>query len=177
MKTIIVSILLFCGTYVFSQSISDSVINNMGKIEAEFVYDENSLVQIPNTNIKIQAPEYFLISESIPGLLHPGSSATVQVQEIKGTSYIMIGQAMTPEHFLSQGVNLISTSEVVMQNGKGGILYLVEFEASGITYERLMLFAGDYNNTIWINANYPKSAKKLLQNILTQSLLTAQFIK
>ncbi|MCK9254622.1 MAG: hypothetical protein GX793_06485 [Bacteroidales bacterium] len=177
MRYFIVLLLILFTNILFSQAISDTIINNLGKVDSEFVYNADNLVLIPNTNIKMQAPEYFLISENIPGLLHPGSSATVQVQEVKGTSYIMISQAMTEEHFQSQGVRLISTTDVTMQDGKGGILYLVEFEASGIIYERLMLFAGDYNNTIWINANYPKSAKKLLQDILTQSLLTAQYIK
>lgn len=177
MKTLFIFLLMFVANIAVSQVVSDTLVKNLGKVNSDFVYDEDNLVLIPNTNIKMQAPEYFLISENIPGLVHPGSSATVQVQEITGTSYIMISQAMTDKHFESQGVRLISTNEVTMQDGKGGILYPVEFEASGIIYERLMLFAGDYNNTIWINANYPKSAKKLLQDILTQSLLTAQYTK
>lgn len=176
MRTIFTALLLLCVGFAFSQSESDSIIINLLKVDSDFIYNEKELVIIPGTNIKLQAPEHFLISEAIPGMVHPGSSTTVQVQEIIGTSYIMISQAMTPEHFASQGVTLISTSDVVMRNGKGGILYLVEFEASGLTYERIMLFAGDYNNTIWINANYPKTAKKLLQRILTESLLTAQYI-
>ncbi len=132
---------------------------------------------IPTTNVMITPPEHFLISETIPGLIHPGSSTTVQVKEIIGTSYLMIKQAMTEEHFKSQNVTLISEREVEMDNGMGGVLYLVEFTVKGYKYERLMLFAGDYNNTIWINANYPKSAKSLLHDILVKSLLTAYYIK
>ena len=88
----------------------------------------------------------------------------------------MISQAMTDKHFRSQGVRLISTNEVTMQDGKGGILYLVEFEASGIIYERLMLFAGDYNNTIWINANYPKSAK-ITSRYFNSKFINSQYTK
>ncbi len=140
-------------------------------------YTEGEPVIIPGTNILMTPPEHFLVSESIPGLIHPGSSTTVQVQEIIGTSYIMIQQAMTPEHFETQNVNLISEEEVKLKNGMNGVLYLVGFTVKGYDYERLMLFAGDYNNTIWINANYPKSAKSLLHDILVESLLTAQHIK
>jgi hypothetical protein len=64
-----------------------------------------------------------------------------------------------------------------MQNGMSGVLYLVEFTVKGYDYERLMLFAGDYNNTIWINANYPTSAKSLLYDVLVECLLTAQYTK
>jgi hypothetical protein len=157
------------------QSPADSLFKNMTKVDSTFQYDESLLVIIPGTKIKMQPPEFFLVSEAIPGMVHPGSSTTVQVQEIIGTSYVMIKQAMTPEHFLTQNVTLVSTTDVTMKNGMGGVLYLVEFDVNGVPYERLMLFAGDYNNTIWINANYPKTAKKLLQNILIQSLLTAQY--
>jgi len=176
MKTVFTLILLLYAAFCMAQFPTDSIINNIGKYESGFVYDESQVVIIPNTKIKMQPPEHFLVSEAIPGLLHPGTSTTVQVQEIIGTSYVMIQQAMTPEHFQSQGVTLVNTTEVNMANGKTGILYLVEFTVNGVDYERLMLFAGDYNNTIWINANYPKSAKRLLQEILTQSLLTAQYI-
>lgn len=177
MKTILtlslLLVVIFCNAQLFP---TDSIIKNFSNIEADFTYDETALVEIPGTHIKMQAPEHFLVSKEIPGLIHPGTSTTVQVQEIVGTSYVMIQQAMTPEHFESQGVTLISSSPVKMVDGKSGILYLVEFTVSGFNYERLMLFAGDYNNTIWINANYPTSAKELLQDLLTKSLLTAQYI-
>jgi len=175
MKTILTLSLLLYVVICSAQFPSDSIIKNFGSIEADFTYNELEIIQIPGTNVKMQPPEHFLVSKEIPGLIHPGTSTTVQVQEIIGTSYVMIQQAMTPEHFESQGVVLISSESIKMYDGKTGILYLVEFTVSGFAYERLMLFAGDYNNTIWINANYPKSAKELLQNILTKSLLTAQY--
>ncbi|PLX09297.1 MAG: hypothetical protein C0596_01745 [Marinilabiliales bacterium] len=140
-------------------------------------YSDGTPVLIPGTNIMMTPPEHFLVSESIPGLIHPGYSTTVQVQEVVGTSYVMIKQAMTPEHFESQNVTLISEEDIKMSNGMGGVLYLVEFTVKGYQYERLMLFAGDYNNTIWINANYPKSTKALLYDLLVESLLTAHYIK
>jgi hypothetical protein len=176
MKTGITLSLLLYAALCFAQFPTDSIINNIGKVESDFVYDETQLVLIPGTNIQMQPPEHFMVSEAIPGMIHPGTSTTVQVQEILGTSYVMIQQAMTAEHFASQGVTLISSTDVTMQDGRGGVLYLVEFEVNGFLYERLMLFAGDYNNTIWINANYPQSAKRILQDIITQSLLTAHYI-
>ncbi|HNQ68557.1 MAG TPA: hypothetical protein PKN32_09270 [Bacteroidales bacterium] len=176
MKTILTLSLLLYVVICSAQFLTDSIIKNFSNIEADFTYNESEVVSIPGTHVKLQPPEHFLVSKEIPGLIHPGTSTTVQVQEIVGTSYVMIQQAMTPEHFESQGVTLISSSPVKMVDGKTGILYLVEFTVNGFQYERLMLFAGDYNNTIWINANYPKSAKDLLQDLLTKSLLTAQYI-
>jgi hypothetical protein len=176
MKVVYTLAFLVIAGICSAQSLADTVIKRTYKTTTEFVYNADDLQQIPGTNIKMQPPEYFLVSEAIPGLVHPGSSTTVQVQEIIGTSWIMIEQAMTEEHFDSQGVKLISSDLIEMTNGKSGIMYLVEFTVNGFEYERLMIFAGDYNNTIWINANYPKSSKRLLQDILINSLLTAQYI-
>ncbi len=170
MKYIVTITLLLFTLSTFSQT-------GLGTETLNLNYTPGELVQIPRTDVFMAPPEHFLVSENIPGMIHPGSSTTVQVQEIIGTSYIMIAQAMTPEHFESQNVSLISQEDVKMKDGKNGILYLVEFTVNGYDYERLMLFAGDYNNTIWINANYPKSAKSLLYEVLVESLLTAQYTK
>ena len=147
MKYIVTITFLLFTLSTFSQT-------GFGTETLKLNYTPGELVQIPRTDVFMTPPEHFLVSENIPGMIHPGSSTTVQVQEIIGTSYIMIAQAMTPEHFESQNVRLISQEDVKMKDGKNGILYLVEFTVNGYDYERLMLFAGDYNNTIWINANY-----------------------
>jgi len=168
MKYIITITFLLFTLSTFSQT-------DIGNKTLKSYYTPGVATQIPGTYVSMVPPEHFLVSENIPGLIHPGSSTTVQVQEIIGTSYIMIAQAMTPEHFESQNVSLISQEDIEMTNGMSGILYLVEFTVNGFDYERLMLFAGDYNNTIWINANYPKSAKSLLFDVLKESLLTAQY--
>ncbi|MBN2779184.1 MAG: hypothetical protein JXR36_16245 [Bacteroidales bacterium] len=170
MKFFISVVFLLFTVTAFSQT-------NLGENALQTNYTPGELVQIPGTSVTLVPPEHFLVSENIPGLLHPGSSTTVQVQEVIGTSYIMIDQAMTPEHFESQNVTLISKENVKMQNGMSGVLYLVEFTVKGYDYERIMLFAGDYNNTIWINANYPTSAKSLLYDVLVECLLTAQYTK
>ncbi|HOK38770.1 MAG: hypothetical protein WHW07_04050 [Bacteroidales bacterium] len=176
-KIVFVLLLNLASTMIYSQFITEKNITDLTKIDSEFEYNPELLQQIPGTSIKIQAPEHFLFSENIPGFIHPGTSSTIQIQEIIGTSWVMIRQAMTPEHFESQGTHLVSQTEITMQDGKSGILYLVEFQANGYDYERLMLFAGDYHNTIWINANYPKSTKSVIRDILIESILTAQFVK
>jgi len=179
MKQIIITA-FFCMLIVtlgYSQFITERDINALREVSSDFEYNPDQMQLIEGTHIKIQPPEHFLFSENIPGFIHPGTSATIQVQEIIGTSWVMIRNAMTKEYFESQGTKLISENEITMKDGKTGILYLVEFTVNGYDYERLMLFAGDYHNTIWINANYPKSAKKVIQNILTESILTAQFVK
>jgi hypothetical protein len=44
-----------------------------------------------------------------------------------------------------------------------------------LQFERMMLFTGDYHNTIWLNASYPTMLKKILYPALKQSLLSVLF--
>jgi hypothetical protein len=46
-----------------------------------------------------------------------------------------------------------------------------------INFERLMLFTGTYQMTVWIEANYPVQARSLLYNVLRESLLSVEFQK
>ena len=163
------------GGYLYSQPSLDSVLREMSKIDKNLIYDEALLVNIPGTSIKMIGPEHFMLSEKVPGFIHIGTSSSIQVNEIKGTSYIMIEEAMTEDAFKKQNVKFLSKSEVELHNGTSGVLYLVEFEVEKRKYERMMLFAGDYHRTMWINASYPLSTKELIQEILLSSILTAQF--
>jgi len=40
-----------------------------------------------------------------------------------------------------------------------------------------MLFAGDYNQTIWLNANYPVLLQKTVYKPLYNSLMSAEIIQ
>jgi len=132
---------------------------------------------IPNTQIAIIPPAHFHFMEDMGGFLHVGTSSSVQVQEITGTPYTLIVLGLTEEHFKSQGVKLISKEDVITKNNEKGIIFKVSFEVEDYEFERLMFFTGDYNRTIWINANYPVVVKDMLEVVLKESLLTAKFIK
>lgn len=153
------------------------VISDLQRLDVDFEYSDTLLQRVPTTHVAMQPPEYFLLSAKVPGFVHVGSSATIQVQEIRGASYVAVQSVMTVEHMQKQGLRLLSTDEITMQNGYNGVLYTTEFELDGQTYQRLMLFAGTYNNTLWISANYPAASQKLLRNVLLQSLLTARFVE
>jgi len=132
-------------------------------------------VDAPKTNIQIIPPAHFVLMEQAGGFLHVGTSSSIQVQEITGTSYLMITPGLTKDYLLSQKCNLISEEDVVNKNGQKGKIFTVTFLVDNVEFERLMYFTGDYNNTIWINANYPVAVKEMLNAVLKTSLLTAKF--
>ena len=151
-----------------------SAIGGLTAVDENFVYDESKMVAIPNTNIKIQPPEYFQYSDSVPGFLHVGTMSSIQVEEVVGTSYLLISRAMDSAYFESQGMKLISVEPVVMHDGSDGILFTAEMKLKGFVFERLILMSGDYHFTIWINAGYIKLLSNKLKPVILQSLLTSK---
>lgn len=189
MNKVIVSVLLIVMTVVsaFSQELGQqqdsqssqavgmgSVINGLTMVSDNFVYDESKMVAIPSTNIRIQPPEYFQYSDSLPGFLHVGTMSSIQVQEVAGTSYLLISMAMDSAYFASQGMTLISSEPVVMHDGSEGVLFTAEMKLKGFVFERLILMSGDYHFTIWINAGYIKLMRDKLRPIILQSMLTSK---
>ncbi len=179
-RTIVIGLLLALSGLMFAQEhmrdsspdLSDYFIRNIEEIP----YDKHLVDTVPGFDIAIIPPEHFIFAEEIPGYIHPGTSASIQIKEIKGTSWPIIDRAMTPEHFKSQGVNFITREEVELKSGLSGVIYTVSFEAKGVPFERIMLFAGDYNKTIWINANYPVMVKKTVIKPIINSLMSADII-
>ena len=151
-----------------------SAISGLVAVGESFVYDESKMVAIPNTNIRIQPPEYFKYSDSVPGFLHVGTMSSIQVEEVVGTSYLLIAMAMDSAYFASQGMNLVSVEPVVMHDGSDGMLFTAEMKLKGFVFERLVLMSGDYHYTMWINAGYIKLMSNKLKPIILQSMLTSK---
>ncbi|SRR6056297_1625672 len=182
MKNVLVSIaMLVLPVFSFAQSnenadtmpdISNYYMNDI----TEKSYDPSLLDSIVNTRIALIPPEHFIYAKDIPGYIHPGTTASIQVKDVKGTSWPVIDKVMTKEHLESQGVTFVDREEVELFSGLSGVMYTVSFEAKGVKFERKMLFAGDYNYTIWLNANYPASMKKTVLKPIMSSLLSAGII-
>lgn len=161
-----------------SQSSSSTGVNSafgdITSVSSDFVYDESKMVAIPNTNIRIQPPEYFKYSESIPGFVHVGTMSSIQVEEVVGTSYLLISAAMDSAYFATQGMTLISSEPVVMRDGSDGVLFTAEMKLKGFVFERLVLMSGDYHYTMWINAGYIKMLSPKLKPVILQSIMTSK---
>lgn len=143
----------------------------------------NTYVTIPNSDIRLIPPAYFkpFLNDGKFGFMHEGAGASISIQEITGTPYPIVVQYMTKEYLETQGVKLLAKENVQTTQKKEAVIYLVSFTVKSkdgskeLQYERIMLFTGDYNRTIWISANYPVVARKMLFNPLRISLLSVDF--
>jgi len=168
---LIAAILLSCTGFSqgFSEAQKDSIMN--------------AYVTVPNSDIRIVPPAYFkaFVNDGKFGFMHDGSGASVSVQEIVGTPYPIVAQYMSKEYLETQGVKFITKEEIQTKEKKDAIIYLVSVPVKSkdgskeLQYERLMLFTGDYNRTIWISANYPVVARKMLFVPLRECLLSVKF--
>jgi len=129
---------------------------------------------LASTTADITPPEYFEKAEQFYGYIHKGSASTILIQELAGTSYLLIQQGMTPEYFAQEGFTYISEEEVQTSSGLSGILYRMSFTVQETEFERLMFFTGDYHRTFWLVANYPAMVKDQMFGVMKKSLLTLQ---
>ncbi len=172
-KSIIITGVICTSSFCFSQNYTqhqkDSILN--------------AYVTIPNSDIKMVPPAYFkgFLKDGKFGFIHEGAASTISIEEIKGTPFTLIVKGMTKEYLKKQGVTLVAQEEVKTKQNKDATLMLVGFKVKSkdgekeVEYERLMLFTGDCNRTIWINANYPAMVRKVLLAALRESLLSVQY--
>ena len=161
------------NTCIFAQKVTqqqkDSLLNNWQ--------------QVPGTDIKIIPPAYFkpFVKDGKFGFMHEGAAASISIQEVKGTPYVFVTQALTKDYIEKQGMKYISREDVKTKQGKDGVIIAVGFTVKStdgkenVDYERLMLFTGDYSRTVWVQGNYPVIVKKVLYLVIRESLLSVTF--
>ena len=111
-----------------------------------------------------------------------GTSASINVVEIDNISYLQITEGLTPAYFAEQNATIINVTDVKTKSGMDGKLYTLSFNVTAndtskkvLQFEKMMLFTGDYQHTIWISANYPVMLKKVLYLVMRESILSVCF--
>jgi len=175
-KLNIMVFILILSLNVFPQQGQDSLGYKWDKKELDSLKNKwGNIVSIPaDTSIKIVPPAYFR-PYGKNGFIHQGASASIQILEIDNTPYVMVTKGLTKEYFKTQGVKLLAQEDIKTSDNKNGKMYIVAFKVDDIPFERIMYFTGDYNRTIWINANYPVAARNVLFSVLKNSVLSVQF--
>jgi len=152
--------------------------------QAESVNDTsaNMYYHVPGTDVLIKPPKYFMALPVQNTLLHPPTSPSLQINEIDGSAYKLVVQKLTPQYIENQNAHFIKKETITTNQGKEATLFLVSFTVEAkdsartpVNYERIMFFTGNYNKTIWINANYPLIAKDVIYDVLINSLKSVKF--
>ena len=138
-------------------------------------------IPVRGTKVSIMPPDKFNFSEKINGFIHPGSASSIAITEAEGISWIQLCQNLSQNNLTGQNVTIVSQEDVTLKTGITGRFYVIRIMVHSndstkqdIEFERLMLFAGDYNYTVWLNANYPAMLKSVLYATLRESMLSVE---
>lgn len=130
-----------------------------------------------NTSISILPPKYFVefSSDKVSGFMHTGTAANIVAFEYNQTPYLVTADTLKQEHLIGQNVTLIGEETVKTNQGFPGKLYFAQFKVDNIDIIRIMFFTGDYNKTVFLQANYPLMFDPLIRQVIIQSFLSVQF--
>jgi hypothetical protein len=132
------------------------------------------------TSVSIIPPAHFKLSDKVNGFIHDGAATTLLI-DIKDKPYHILTEAVIDEEKLAkQGVKLLSKETLNTNAGFSATLLHVSFEVKSkdgkaFEFERLMLITGNEKQTVTVVANFPVMAKKILFEVLKQSILTVEF--
>ncbi len=138
-------------------------------------------VQIPQTNVWIAPPKNFKLSENIRGFIHLATTTSIVCTEIKGFHFTTVVANLTDEKIAQQNALLKSVEDVTTSSGMPAKLVTISFTLTAKNnqkespFERLMLFTGDMENTIWLSATYPEAVKPFVFEMVKKSLLSVKF--
>ncbi len=169
--------LLICVPAGYSQDTT-----NVLKDTTKVIVKLGERTAVKGTSVTLQPPDKFTYSEKIKGFVHPGSAASMAVAEAEGISWIQACQSLTQASLSGQSVSLITQEDVILKDGVTTGRFFVmriiiksnDSTKQDLEFERLMLFAGDYHHTVWVNSNYPALLKPLLYATLRESMLSVE---
>lgn len=138
MKSILVSLLIFCSSFLYAQT---------GKP-----------VLIPATKCSMVPPQGFVLSNSFSGFQETGSGSSIMISEIP-SEYAGIVSGFTADALKSKGMTLVNKADVQI-GGTKGVIIKASQSANGINYLKQILIFGAGSNTVLVNAVYKESYKQ-----------------
>lgn len=129
--------------------------------------------RVPGTKVTMDPPAGFVPSARFPGFENAQQAASIVVSELPGPASAM-QKGMTAETLATRGVTLLHR-ETVKVDGQDAVLLQGTQSASGATFSKWMLIAGDAKKTIMIVAAFPESAGGELSLKMRRALVSASW--
>ncbi|MEI6765725.1 MAG: hypothetical protein WCM76_08800 [Bacteroidota bacterium] len=155
----------------------------MGETNAQQKADVNPVAYqafISGTSMLITIPAGFVALADSSGYLHPGSSSSIMIKDMPGSSYEKVVEALQNGQLQKYGNAVVGSEHVTTTEGKNGIIFTLTFTAKSkdgkqdVPFERMLFLTGDMNHTLWITANYPAVIKKYIAEELRECMLSVK---
>ncbi|MGM0651047.1 MAG: hypothetical protein ACQES1_11160 [Bacteroidota bacterium] len=146
---------------------SDFVRSDLKETESKF----------KNTSISIRLPKHFneFSNGAVSGYMHTGTASSIVAFERNDAPFMLTQDSIRPEQLTGDSAKLVLQEDLKTYNGAHAKLFIVEFTVDGVEVYRLMFFTGNYDKTVFLQANYPKGFDKLLRKVITESFRTVKF--
>jgi hypothetical protein len=148
----------------------------LGQVKDEIKKDTISNVESYKTPEQVDAdltmitpPEGFISSDQFHGYIHPSLGSAILMMMIKNTSYLILKQGMTDDFFNENQLTKLSEENLITADGTKGIIYKCSFNTQDNDFIRYIVYAGDLNQTLWINVTYPKMIEELMDPAIMSS--------
>ena len=162
MKLIIIIILFTIQSVSFAQA---NIVQNNSD-------NDSSYVSIPGTLVSLFLPEGFIIANKFPGIKNPETGTFIMVSNLK-SSYLQVKKGFTAQGFKNQGMELLESSELNLEQGKG-ILYKATKKNGNITFRKWILVLQNDTSAIMINGTFPKAFDSDISGEVLDCILSAQ---
>jgi hypothetical protein len=117
-----------------------------------------------NAELKcIKPPICFEPSTAFNGYLCMANGAAIMMHQLDNISYAQAVRGMNEESFQKNGFTLITSFDLHSSHGVKGKVYKLSFKLKNEDYIRYTIFAGNINQTLWLNVTYPKLADDILE--------------
>lgn len=115
-------------------------------------------------------PSGFVVSDAFNGYLNISISTAIIMTQINNATYLQICDGMTNDFYDSNQLTYISDTSFVSDNGVKGHYYKLSFELDGNELIRYMVYAGDFEKTLWLNITFPKLLEELVEEEIIKSI-------
>lgn len=120
----------------------------------------------------ITAPAGFEVSKSFNGYIHFQNGCAIYMTMIENANYLRLNEGMTEDFYTKNKLTKISETEFVSDNGVKGIYYKCKFTLDEMDFTRYIVYAGDLNNTLWLNVTYPVLVEGLMEDEILKTIQT-----
>jgi len=128
-------------------------------------------VRVPGTDVSLEPPPGFSLSESYPGFQNAEQKASIMVTQMPAP-VAEVMKAMNKEALATRGMTLLSSNPETV-GGREALLLHVSQTAGGAEFLKWMLVTGNPKTSVMVVGTFPKGSGEAVGAAIRKSVLTA----
>lgn len=156
LKSVFICLLLMFSLPLFSQE------ENIDKS-----YPEPEV--IPAQLSFLTPPDGFVPATDFEGYINVNMGSAILMSVIDNIPYSILKVSMTDTFFVENQLIKIAETPLSISDEIQGVVYKCEFNTQGHDFIRLIVYAGNLTQTLWLNITYPKIVDEQLSPAMMRS--------